>query len=299
MSRDRTAAKLDETAVPAGSTIPAGTTEQPLPRESWVARYLTPKRSIPSGVYAIASTLGFLGVLAIWSALSYSHIVAPLFLPTPTEALRALWDLFIHYGFLRDVWASTYRILAGFAIAAVVGVPLGVLMGSFKLFEALFERLIGVIRYLPASAFIPLFILWIGIGDAEKIAVIVFGSFFPLVLLIMDVAANVPRDFLDIAYTLGASRWQVFWKVLIPASLPGIVESLRTILGWAWTYLIVAELVAAETGIGHVILQSQRYIETPRIIAGIVTIGVLGLISDALFKLLYSWLFPYVERVNL
>lgn len=269
-----------------------------LPRESWVARYLTPRRAIPSGVYAVTSVLGFLLVLAIWSGLSYTRLVKPLFLPTPTEALMALWELLVRYGFLRDIWASTYRILAGFAIAAAVGVPLGVLMGSFKLFEALFERLIGGIRYLPASAFIPLFILWIGIGDAQKIAVIVFGSFFPLVLLVMDVAANVPKDYLDIAYTLGASRWQVFWKVLVPASLPGIVESLRTILGWAWTYLIVAELVAADTGIGYMIIESQRYIETPRIIAGIVTIGILGLVSDTLFKQLYKWLFPYTERVS-
>ncbi len=269
-----------------------------LPQESWIARYLTPRRSIPSSVYTILSVLGFVGVLAIWSALSYTRLVKPLFLPTPTEALAALWELLVRYGFLKDIWASTYRILAGFAIAAVVGVPLGVLMGSFKLFEALFERLIGVIRYLPASAFIPLFILWIGIGDAQKIAVIVFGSFFPLVLLVMDVAANVPRDYLDIAYTLGASRWQVFWKVLVPASLPGIVDSLRTILGWAWTYLIVAELVAANAGIGYMIIESQRYIETPRIIAGIVTIGILGLVSDTIFKQLYKWLFPYAERVN-
>lgn len=272
--------------------------DEALPRESWVARYLTPRRSIPSGVYAATSVLGFLLVLAIWSGLSYTRIVKPLFLPTPTEALLALWELLVRYGFLRDIWASTYRILTGFAIAAVVGVPLGVLMGSFKLFEALFERLVGVIRYLPASAFIPLFILWIGIGDAQKVAVIVFGSFFPLVLLVMDVAANVPKDYLDIAYTLGASRWQVFWKVLVPASLPGIVESLRTILGWAWTYLIVAELVAADAGIGYMIIESQRYIETPRIIAGIVTIGILGLVSDTLFKQLYKWLFPYAERVS-
>ncbi|MFN3336344.1 MAG: ABC transporter permease [Thermomicrobium sp.] len=272
--------------------------EGTLPRESWVARYLTPRRNIPSGVYAATSVLGFVLVLAIWSVLSYTRMVKPLFLPTPTEALLALWELLVRYGFLRDIWASTYRILTGFAIAAVVGVPLGVLMGSFKLFEALFERLVGVIRYLPASAFIPLFILWIGIGDAQKVAVIVFGSFFPLVLLVMDVAANVPKDYLDIAYTLGASRWQVFWKVLVPASLPGIVESLRTILGWAWTYLIVAELVAADAGIGYMIIESQRYIETPRIIAGIVTIGILGLVSDTLFKQLYKWLFPYTERVS-
>ncbi|MBX6341111.1 MAG: ABC transporter permease [Thermomicrobiaceae bacterium] len=263
-----------------------------------VERYLTPKEAIPRRVYAVASSLGFVGVLAIWAALSYGGVVKPLFLPTPTSVLRSFWTMLTEAGFAHDIWASTYRILAGFAISAVIGVPLGILIGSFKLFEAVFEPLIDAIRYMPASAFIPLFILWIGIGDREMIAVIIFGSFFPLVLLIADISANVPKDLLNIAYTLGASRWQVFYKVLLPASLPGIVDSLRVIIGWAWTYLIVAELVAANTGIGHVILQSQRYVETPRIIAGILTIGALGLVTDNLFKVLYRWLFPYAEKVH-
>jgi NitT/TauT family transport system permease protein len=150
---------------------------------------------------------------------------------------------------------------------------------------------------MPASAFIPLLIIWFGIGETEKMAVIWFGVFFPLTLMVADVSANIPKELVNIAYTLGASRWQVFRRVLLPASWPGVVDNMRIGLGWAWTYLIVAELVAASTGIGHVILQSSRFLQTEKIIAGILTIGVLGLLSDAAFRLLYRTLFPYAERL--
>ena len=115
--------------------------------------------------------------------------------------------------------------------------------------------------------------------------------------MVADVSANISKELVNIAYTLGASRWQVFRRVLLPASWPGVIDNLRIGLGWAWTYLIVAELVAASTGIGHVILQSSRFLETEKIIAGILTIGALGLLSDAGFRLLYRVLFPYAERV--
>jgi NitT/TauT family transport system permease protein len=150
---------------------------------------------------------------------------------------------------------------------------------------------------MPASAFIPLLIIWFGIGQSEKFAVIWFGVFFPLTLMIADVSANVPKELVNIAYTLGATRRQVFRRVLLPACWPGVIDNLRIGIGWAWTYLIVAELVAASTGIGHVILQSSRFLETEKIIAGILTIGILGLLSDAFFRILYRTLFPYAERV--
>jgi NitT/TauT family transport system permease protein len=200
--------------------------------------------------------------------------------------------------FLYDVWASSYRILLGFAISAVVGVPLGILMGSFRSVQALFEPLISFARYLPASAFIPLLILWIGLDDSEKVAIIIIGSVFQLTLMVANVSAEVHKELLHIAYTLGASRWQVFTRVLIPASLPGVVDTLRIIIGWAWTYLIVAELVGAESGIGHVILAAQRTGYTEEIIGGILTIGVLGVITDVFFRLLHRALFPYAERIS-
>jgi len=149
---------------------------------------------------------------------------------------------------------------------------------------------------MPATAFIPLLIIWFGIGDGEKVAVIFIGVFFPLTLLMADVSANVPKTLLEISATLGATRGQVFRRVLLPACWPGIVDNLRIGIGWAWTYLIVAELVAAETGIGHVILNAGRFLDTESVVAGILTIGALGLITDALFRLAHRRLFPYHEE---
>jgi NitT/TauT family transport system permease protein len=256
---------------------------------------LSPREPIHKGLYLALVLSSFAFFLAVWSILTYGKFVDPLFLPTPGKVLQAGIDLFVDFGFTNDILNSVYRVMLGFIVAAVLGVPLGLLMGTFKVAEAITEPVVGFIRYMPASAFIPLFILWLGIGDVEKIAIIFVGSFFQLVLMVAVVAKNVHKDMLETAYTLGAKRFQVIRKVLLPASLPGIVETLRIIVGWAWTYIIVAELVASASGIGYMIISSQRMLRTGNIIFGILTIGMLGLITDYLFKWLYNRLFPWVE----
>ena len=266
-------------------------------RRGPLATYLTPKEPIPRRAALVLTVIGFLIPLALWSILTYGNILSSDFLPAPTTVIAALWTMLTQNNFIVDIWASTYRIFLGFIISAVVGVPLGILIGSFRSVQALFEQPISFARYLPASAFIPLLIVWFGLEDTEKVAVIIIGSFFQLTLLVADISAGIQKELLNIAYTLGASRWQVFTRVLIPASLPGVVDTLRIIIGWAWTYLIVAELVAAQSGIGHVILEAQRFSNTDQIVAGILVIGILGLITDTLFRLLHRALFPYVERV--
>jgi NitT/TauT family transport system permease protein len=259
--------------------------------------FLTPKEPLPRAVTVALGISSFGLVLGAWAIVTYGGIVEPLFLPSPGTVAQALYNMFVHEGFAHDVWASFYRIGLGFLISCAVGIPLGIAIGSFRAVQAFFEPIIGAVRYMPASAFIPLLIIWFGIANTEKVAVIFIGVFFPLTLMIADVSANIPKELVNIGYTLGASRWQVFSRVLLPASWPGVIDNMRIGLGWAWTYLIVAELVAASTGIGHVILQSSRFIQTEKIIGGIITIGVLGLLSDAGFRWLYRVLFPYAERV--
>jgi NitT/TauT family transport system permease protein len=260
-------------------------------------RYFDAKEPIPRSVGLGLSLASAVLVLGAWSILSYSGIVEPFFLPTPSTVASALYDMFAHEDFLADVWASALRILLGFLLAALVAVPLGIAIGSYRAAQAFFEPGIAAIRYMPASAFIPLLIIWFGIGENEKVAVIFIGTFFPLALMVADVSANISKELLNISYTLGASRSQVFRKVLLPACWPGVVDNLRIGIGWAWTYLIVAELVAAQTGIGYVILTASRFGETEKIIGGILTIGALGLLTDAFFRQLYKMLFPYAERV--
>jgi len=257
--------------------------------------FLSPREPIPKSLYLILTLSSFAFFLIIWSILTYGGFVDPLFLPSPGRVFQAGADLFLDLGFTTDILNSVYRVMIGFIIAAVIGVPIGLIMGTYKIAEALTEPVVGFIRYMPASAFIPLFILWLGIGDIEKVAIIFVGSFFQLVLMVAVVAKNVHKDMLETAYTLGAKRFQVIRKVLLPASLPGIVDTLRIIVGWAWTYIIVAELVASASGIGYMIISSQRMLRTGNIIFGILTIGMLGLITDYFFKWFYNKLFPWVE----
>ncbi len=257
--------------------------------------FLSPREPIPKGLYVILALSSFAFFLTLWSILTYGRFVDPLFLPSPGRVFQAGVDLFLELEFTTDILNSVYRVMMGFIIAALIGVPIGLIMGTFKVAEAFTEPVVGFVRYMPASAFIPLFILWLGIGDIEKIAIIFVGSFFQLVLMVAVVAKNVHKDMLETAYTLGAKRFQVIWKVLLPASLPGIVDTLRIIVGWAWTYIIVAELVASASGIGYMIISSQRMLRTGNIIFGILTIGMLGLLTDFFSKWLYNKLFPWVE----
>lgn len=260
------------------------------------SKFLAPKAAIPAPVYALCSVLAFALLLTVWSVLTYGAFVPPLFLPAPDDIVRSAVTLFGEFGLMTDILDSVLRVTAGFLLAAVIGVPLGVLMGSLKTFEAFFEPLLGFIRYMPASAFIPLFILWLGIGESEKVAVIFFGTFFQLTLMVMDVTKNVSMDLINTAYTLGVSQRGVFRRVILPACLPGIVDTLRICFGWAWTYLVVAEIVAASSGLGYMIMQSQRFLKTSNIIVGIVVIGVIGIVIDVFFKWLYARLFPWMGK---
>src|SRR5690242_21140870 len=162
-----------------------------------------------------------------------------MFLKDPLYTLRTGINLFREFGFIRDVGIAVCRVVGGFILAAVVAVPLGIAMGAYKPIEAFLEPFVSFARYLPASAFIPLLILWAGVGEAQKLAVIFIGSFFQLVLMIAVTVGNTRRDLVEAAYTLGSTDRGIVTRVLLPSSAPEIAETLRMVLGWAWTYVIV------------------------------------------------------------
>ena len=229
----------------------------------------------------------------VWAAATLGGLVPKTFLADPMTMLREGWNLFAKYGFAGDVAITIWRVLGGFILAAVVAVPLGVAMGAYKPVEAFFEPFVSFARYLPASAFIPLLILWAGIGEMQKLLVIFIGSFFQIVLMVAVTVSSTRRDLVEAAYTLGADARGIVRRVLLPSSAPAIAETLRLVLGWAWTYVIVAELIGASSGIGHMITDSQALLNTGQIIFGIIVIGVIGLISDFLFKWGNQKLFPW------
>jgi len=285
--------------VPATQAAPAASARVQRRRRGLLRTYLTPKQAIPRAMVVTLGIGSFVVILALWTWAS-ATIYDPqhLFAPSPRRVFDAWVDMIQHRNFLSDVGWSTFRIVAGFLIAAIMAVPLGLLMGSFEIVRSFFQPPVSFIRYMPASAFIPLLILLIGLDENEKLIIIWIGVFFQLVLMVMHIAQRVPDEMLNVAYTLGASRWKVFYKVFLPATFPEVVDALRITIGWAWTYLIVAEIVAAERGIGSFILISERFLRSDRIIAAIVTIGILGLITDTIFGLIHRWAFPYVEKVH-
>jgi NitT/TauT family transport system permease protein len=235
----------------------------------------------------------FVVFVAAWAVATLGGFVNRTFLADPVTMVSSGWQLLTVHGFARDIGVTIWRVFGGFVLAAVIGVPLGIAMGAYKAVEAFFEPFVSFARYLPASAFIPLLILWAGIGEAQKLLVIFIGSFFQLVLMVAVIVGGTRRDLVEAAYTLGARSGGIVHRVLLPSSAPDIAETLRLVLGWAWTYVIVAELIGASSGIGHMITDSQALLDTGQIIFGIVVIGLIGLVSDYAFKQLNRRLFPW------
>jgi len=231
--------------------------------------------------------------VAAWSLATFGGFVSPTFLADPITMAREGWLLLTEYGFLYDIGMTVWRVVGGFVLAAVVALPLGLAMGAWKPVEAFLEPFVSFARYLPASAFIPLLILWAGIGETQKLLVIFIGSVFQIILMVAVTVGGTRRDLVEAAYTLGATDLSLVRRVLIPAAAPQIAEILRLVLGWAWTYVIVAELIGSSSGIGHMIINSQALLNTGQIIFGIIVIGVIGLVSDFLFKEANRRLFPW------
>jgi NitT/TauT family transport system permease protein len=254
---------------------------------------VTPLVPVGRGRKAALGLAFFALFVAAWSAATFGGFVSRTFLADPLTMLREGWALFAQHGFARDVGITVWRVVGGFVLAAIFAVPLGIVMGTYRPVGAFFEPFVSFARYLPASAFIPLLILWAGIGEMQKLLVIFIGSFFQIVLMVAVSVGATRRDLVEAAYTLGASASGVVRRVLLPSAAPAIAETLRLVLGWAWTYVIVAELIGASSGIGHMITDSQALLNTGQIIFGIIVIGVIGLVSDFLFKWANQRLFPW------
>ena len=226
--------------------------------------------------------------------------VNPVYLPAPHEVGKALYTGFMTEPRLPgEPWLheslrhSCSVIFWGFTLSSLVGVPLGILCGAFRFFARLIEPFIEFFRYLPAPAFGALCVAMLGIYDAPKIGIIVIGTFFQQVLVIANTVRKTDPALVEAAQTLGASRWQIVTRVVIPASVTELYTDMRILLGWAWTYLIVSEVVGTTSGITYFINQQARYRQFDNVYAAIMIIGLIGFISDFLLARLGRLLFPW------
>ncbi len=242
--------------------------------------------------------LGFVApalVLGAWCALTYGNLVQPDFLPKPTEVVRGTLQLFIQYDLGTAIVVSTRRIAIAFLLASALAVPLGVLMGAFDPINRFFEPIMAPLRYMPISAFIPLLILWFGIYEKQKIAFLFLGVFVYLLPVVVSSIRLVPEELVQTALTLGATRFQVVRTVLLPAALPEIFDSFRVMNAIAWTYVILAEAVNPERGLGYMVELARTHQKASWSFAGLLVIGGIGLLTDFLIRLASSLLFRWRE----
>jgi NitT/TauT family transport system permease protein len=254
------------------------------------------RTSLPQGT---SVALGFVAptlVLAGWCFVTYGGLAPPDFLPSPTEVVRGTLQLFLEYDLWQAILVSTRRIAIAFALASAIAMPLGILMGSFEFVNRLFEPIVAPLRYMPISAFIPLLILWFGIYEKQKIAFLFLGVFVYLLPVVVSAVHSVPEEFVQTALTLGASKVQVIRTVLVPAALPEICESFRVMNAISWTYVILAEAVNPEHGLGYMVELARTHQKASWSFAGLLVIGGIGIVTDYAIRLACAVAFRWNEK---
>lgn len=224
----------------------------------------------------------------------------PVYLPAPHEVARAFYTAFTtpplrkgDFWLHESLFQSCQVIFWGFVYSALLGVPLGILCGTFAIFSRLSEPFVDFVRYMPAPVFGALAVAVLGLGNEPKITIIFIGTFFQMVLIVANTTRSVDGALLQAAQTLGASRLQLIKNVVVPAALPSLYRDMRILLGWAWTYLVVAELIGEKSGISAFLYQEQRYRHFDNVYAGIVMIGMIGLLTDQALGYCGRFLFPW------
>ena len=271
--------------VPEGAA-PSGTRGRPPSRLFGIRTQIPVGWRIGFGIAGVAG----LTALWFWSAGDGSALI-----PTPGSSWSAFTGMVGDGTFQTDLWASAQRVAIGYSISMLIGVVLGVGMGTFATIEAFFEPLIGFLRYIPAPAMLPLFLLLLGIDESPKIWLIVVGTAFYNVIMTADVARNVPREMINASYTLGAGRLKILGKVILPHSLPGIIDVARINLAAAWSMLVVAEILGAQAGLAYQINLAQRFRAVDVMFALLIVFGIIGLVSDILLRQVRNRVAPWAR----
>ena len=240
--------------------------------------------------------LPFAVVVAVWYAVRWSGLIQPGLLPPPHQVAETLWTRSVHGSFLFDMWASVRRVLAGLVLGLAVAVPVGFMIGWNRLVGRFFNPLINFFRALPPIALIPLAIVYLGIGETAKTAILFYAAFFSGVIVMYEGMSQIDPVYVRVARTLGATDREIFQKVIVPLTVPHVLTAARVALGVSWATLVAAELVAAQSGIGAAIQNASAFFDLRMIYAGIVAIGFLALLMDAALRAISSRLLTWQER---
>ncbi len=243
---------------------------------------------------ALLVTVGLCLPVVLWLVMA-SGSSADLLVPSPAQTWDGLTRLYDEGVLSGDIWASLQRIIIGYLISMAIAIVLGILMGSFRSADSLFESPIAFMRYIPATALVPLMLFWLGIDELPKITLIVIGSVFFNILMVADVARNVPKELINASYTLGAGRLTVMRRVIFPHSLPGIIDVARINLAAAWSVLVVAELLAAEEGLAFRIVRAQRFRQIDEMFALLIIFGIIGVVTDLSLRALRNVAAPWAR----
>ena len=249
-----------------------------------------------------AVVLGIMGGVVFFLIWELGHYMTPeeskRFLPSPQHVLLTLYTLLTEKDFLSDIGISMFRIIGSFIAVCIVAVPLGIFMGCFDNMRALINPVVSGARYLPAASLIPLLLVWFGPTDTQKMALLFLGVIFFLVALILDNTRAVQKELIEAALTMGANRRQIVLGVISRAATPAILDSMRTMIAVGWTYLVIAEIVAAQDGIGAVMMRAGRFLKADVIMAGILTIGILGVLTDIAFRIISHYALPWNRKLS-
>jgi NitT/TauT family transport system permease protein len=236
--------------------------------------------------------------LLVWIVVTSLQLVPPIFLPSPSAVLGAGYRMFTEDNLIVDVLVSSARVLAGFVVAGVIGVPMGLAMGTFYSMDSLFAPIVGTVRYMPVTAFVPLIVIWLGLGEPSKVLIVMLGVVLYNAIMVADAVKFIPNEMINVAYTMGATRRDVVFKVIIPAAFPSVLDTLRVNISGAWNFLVIAELVASQNGLGFKIIQAQRFLQTDKVLFCIALIGVIGLVIDYGLKWISQRLTPWADQIR-
>jgi taurine transport system permease protein len=247
------------------------------------------------------SVVTVVGLLLVWWLVTYGGWIRPLFLPSPSAVLAQFQDVasdgFGGSTLLEHALWSLYRVFAAFLLACVTAIPIGIAMGTSRIFRGIFDLPNQFYRPIPPLAYLPLIIIWFGIGDLGKIVLIYLAVFAPLALNARAGVRSVSIEQIHAAYSMGASRLQVIRHIILPAALPEILTGMRIGIGFGWTTLVAAEMVAATAGLGYMVLNAAEFLVTDVVIMGIVVIGVLAYLFDLLMRHIERTLVPWKGRM--